>query len=156
MSASQPAPTPAEDSTALWLLKRRHEELGTMFRAAWDNYIKFYTVFLTFSVAAMGWLLSREGPGPVPKNVDHVVAIVFIAQSVLTAITSASIATYSRRVGREYAEIEKELLGPSQAPSALIGTETIPIKLALWAGWANAAAMIGMSYAWAYIGLRTA
>jgi hypothetical protein len=123
-----------------------------MFRAVWDYYIKFYTVFLTFSVAAMGWLLTRDGNDSVPKKIHYVLAIVFIAQSMLTATTSASIALYSRRVGREHARVEGDMLGAVAAPSALIGTGAIPVDLAMWSGWANAVAMLGMSVAWAYIG----
>jgi hypothetical protein len=154
MGSSHTAPVIAapDDGVALWLLKRRHEDLGTMFRAVWDNYIKFYTVFLTFSVTALGWLLSHTGADAPPVKIDHVVSVVFIVQSVLTSITSGALAVYSRRVAREYAQLEKTLLGTTPVPPALIGIETIPVKLAMWAGWANAAAMLGMASAWRYVG----
>jgi hypothetical protein len=76
-SKTVPVIPPPDDGVVLWLLKRRHEDLGTMFRAVWDNYIKFYTVFLIFSVTALGWLLSRAGTETLPVKIDHVVAIVF-------------------------------------------------------------------------------
>jgi hypothetical protein len=118
----------------------------------WDNYIKFYTAFLTFSVTALGWLLSCAGDEALPVKIDHVVAVVFIAQSVLTSITSGALAVYLRRGAREYAQLEKTLLRATPVPTALIGIATIPVKLAMWAGWTNAAAMLGMASAWRYVG----
>jgi hypothetical protein len=154
MSTSQHSAAAAapEDEVAAWLLKRRHEELGMMFRAAWDNYIKFYTVFLTFNVAAMGWLLTHDPKIVIPKSIYQVLAVVFIVQSILTAITSGSLAIYSRRVGVEHTRVERDILGAVASPAALIGTRAIPVEFAMWAGWANAGAMVGMSCAWAYIG----
>jgi hypothetical protein len=150
----QPASLPMlpEDSVVFWLLKRRHEELGAMFRAAWDNYIKFYTVFLTFSVAAMGWLLTHDPKVLISTGICHVLAIVFIVQSMLTAMTSVFLAIYSRRLGREYARVESDVLGAMSWPPSLIGTQAIPVELGVWAAFANAAAMIRMSCAWGYIG----
>jgi hypothetical protein len=125
-----------------------------MFRTSWDNYIKFYTVFLTFSVAAMGWLLTSGGVPQRPPTIDHVLAYALIGQSFLTAITSAAIAMYSRAVAQQHARVEDAVLGELPAPTALIGTKAIPVELAIWAGWANAVAMLGMCFAWAYIGFR--
>jgi hypothetical protein len=47
------------ESPQEWILKRRHEDLGVTVRMCWDLYIKFYTVFLTFSVIGLGWILTR-------------------------------------------------------------------------------------------------
>ena len=44
------------ESPQEWILKRRHEDLGVTVRMCWDLYIKFYTVFLTFSVIGLGWI----------------------------------------------------------------------------------------------------
>ena len=52
------------DIDSTWLIKRRHEDLSQTFRTSWDLYIKFYTVFLTFSIAALGLLLSRNDSSP--------------------------------------------------------------------------------------------
>src|SRR5256886_13984005 len=49
------------ESPQEWILKRRHEDLGVTVRMCWDLYIKFYTVFLTFSVVGLGWVLTRPG-----------------------------------------------------------------------------------------------
>jgi hypothetical protein len=72
MATSQPdlaVPITAREAPAQdWLLKRRHEDVSTTFRTGWDLYIKFYTVFLTFSMAAFGLALADK----VPKNIIHV------------------------------------------------------------------------------------
>src|SRR5882762_4324119 len=49
------------ESSQEWILKRRYEDLGVTVRMCWDLYIKFYTVFLTFSVVGLGWILTRPG-----------------------------------------------------------------------------------------------
>ena len=51
------------ESTQEWILKRRHEDLGVTVRMCWDLYIKFYTVFLTFSVVGLGWILTQRVAG---------------------------------------------------------------------------------------------
>lgn len=154
MTSTQPSlipVPPTEDSADVWLLKRRHEDMSTMFRTCWDLYIKFYTVFLTFSVAAMGWLLARDQNNRVPPKVFHVIAVVLIAQSLLTATTSAAMAFYSRRVARDHIRLENAVLGSAPVQTALIETSAVPVALATWSGWANAVAMLGMCYAWWYI-----
>ncbi|QNI30843.1 hypothetical protein H7849_17200 [Alloacidobacterium dinghuense] len=123
-----------------------------MFRAAWDNYIKFYTVFLTFSLGAMGWLLTFTEKNKPSPRIYHVIAIVFIVKSLLTVITSASIARYSSRVGIEYAQTEKDVLGSVPTPPTLLNTQAIPVTMAVWAGWANAVAMTAMIVAWVIVG----
>ena len=49
------------ESPQEWILKRRHEDLGVTVRMCWDLYVGFYTVFLTFSVVGLGWILTRAG-----------------------------------------------------------------------------------------------
>jgi hypothetical protein len=142
--------TNLEDSTDVWLLKRRHEDTSTMFRTSWDIYIKFYTVFLTFSMAAMGLVLTRTPP----KNVAHILAEVFIGESLLCAISSAFMAVYTRWVARDLRRLEKALLGSAPAPGVIAETSAIPSGLASWAGWANAVGMVGLGCAWAYIAFR--
>jgi hypothetical protein len=44
----------------VWVLRSRYAELGLNLRAAWDVYIRFYTVFLTFSMAALAWTLACD------------------------------------------------------------------------------------------------
>jgi hypothetical protein len=141
----------AAEDKALWILKARHEELGSMFRTVWDNYIKFYTVFLTFSLGAMSWLVTQQDKYPMPRRVHRVIAMALILQSLLTAITSASIAMYSRTVTSEQLSTEDSILG-SGPRAPIILTPSIPGTLGMWAGVANCIAMIGMIAVWIYVG----
>jgi hypothetical protein len=80
------------ESPQEWILKRRHEDLGVTVRMCWDLYIKFYTVFLTFSVIGLGWILMRPADLQMIPRGKQVIAIVFLIQTILTAVTSAGIA----------------------------------------------------------------
>src|SRR5580698_4937053 len=138
-------PTTAESSALDWLLKKRIEEIGTTFRAVWDYYIKFYTVFLTFSLGAMGWLVQHTEAEAVAHH-HVVIAVVFIGQSLLTAATSAGVALYSHQTAANQLTLEKTLLSTEPMPKALKIAQAIPVKLALWSGFANTVAMLGMAW----------
>lgn len=135
------------DPDSFWLIKRRHEDLSQTFRTSWDLYIKFYTVFLTFSITALGWLLTQKEPSPLTARSVATIATVFIVQTILTAITSAAMAVYSKRVAASQQHLEAGL------PGAPLKVKTaVPVQLTLWAGLANCAAMIGMTIVWMRVG----
>ncbi len=77
-----------KESSDEWILKRRHEDLSLTVRASWSLYIQFYTVFLTVSVVGLGWVLTRPADAPIVPRAKHVLAIVFVIQTLLTAIIS--------------------------------------------------------------------
>jgi hypothetical protein len=79
--------------------------LGTMFRKCWDLYFKFYTVFLTFSLTAMGFVMAE---GQVPTR--HVLGAVFMALSSIVAISSTLLAYYSEGVSVDHARLQSALL----------------------------------------------
>lgn len=134
----------APDQPAVdWLLKKRIEEASAMFRAVWDNYIKFYTVFLTFSLGALGWIIEHSDSQAL-RHSHTVIVIVFIGQSLLTSITSVAVSLYSRRTARELLLLEKALIPDCPEPPLCLQSSTIPVGIALWAGIANAVAMLGM------------
>jgi hypothetical protein len=139
---------PTGDSAELWLLKKRHEDLTKIFINAWTLYIQFYTVFLTFNVGAMGWILSHNNA----TRVNKVVAVVFSIQCLLSAGTSIAMASYSRRLDRDHFRVESAILGLLPSRSELNQTSAIPVKLAMWGGWANALGMLAMIIAWLYVG----
>lgn len=138
------------DIDSTWLIKRRHEDLSQTFRTSWDLYIKFYTVFLTFSIAALGLLLSRNDSSPAWSRSLRTIATVFIVQTILTAITSGAMALYSTRVARCQAMLESQLPG---APLAV--RSAVPVELTLWAGLANCAAMFAMVVVWVRVGFSS-
>ncbi len=89
-----------------WILKRRHEDLSLTVRMCWDLYIRFYTVFLTFSVIGLGWVLTRPADIQMVPRARQVIAIVFVIQTILTAITSGAIAVYTAHVAHDQEHIE--------------------------------------------------
>ena len=134
-----------------WILKRRHEDLSLTVRASWSLYMQFYTVFLTVSVVGLGWILTRPADAPIVPRAKHVIAIVFVIQTLLTAITSVAMALYTMRVAREQEQIENCLLQSHAAARSPCGP-AVPTSLALFAGWFNCAAMIAMAVLWFYVG----
>lgn len=140
-----------EESPHEWILKRRHEDMSLMVRTAWSLYIQFYTVFLTVSVVGLGWVLTRPVDAPIVPRAKHVIAIVFVIQTLLTAITSGAMALYTSRVARNQEEIEICLV-QSHATALPACGAAVPASLARFAGWFNCAAMIAMAALWLYVG----
>ena len=66
------------ESPQEWILKRRHEDLGVTVRMCWDLYIKFYTVFLTFSVVGLGWVLTRPDDIPMLPRAKPAMAALWL------------------------------------------------------------------------------
>jgi len=139
------------ESPQEWILKHRHEDLGVTVRMCWDLYIKFYTVFLTFSVIGLGWMLTRPGDAQMLPRAKEVVALVFLIQTILTAATSAGIAIYTVHVAQDQAHIE-ELLTQSHPDGRPSIRPAVPSLLAQWGGWSNCAAMLAMALLWLYVG----
>jgi hypothetical protein len=136
----------------LWLLKSRYADLGTTFRTVWDLYIKFYTVFLTFNIAALGFFLSKGSflaqLATTSKRYIYVLVLVFAVQSALLCGTSILMAKYSTKAAADQKRLENELLlGDAQAK--VPGFESVfPLGLARWAALANATVMLGMVAIW--------
>ena len=139
------------ESPQEWILKRRHEDLGVTVRMCWDLYIKFYTVFLTFSVIGLGWMLTRPGDIAVVPRAKQVIAIVFLIQTILTAMTSGGIALYTVHVAHDQEQIE-QLLTQSHPSARPPIRPAVPALLAQWGGWSNCAAMLAMAALWLYVG----
>jgi len=140
-----------QESPHEWILKRRHEDLSLTLRASWSLYMQFYTVFLTVSVVGLGWVLTRPADTPIVPRAKHVIAIVFVIQTLLTAITSIAMALYTMRVAREQEQIENCLVQSHAAAPPACGP-AVPASLARFAGWFNCAAMLAMAALWLYVG----
>jgi hypothetical protein len=162
-------PSSSENESSIdYLLKRRIEEIGLNFRASWSTYITFYTIFLTFTGVAMGWSIQNIGEGK--TLYIRVLACVFTMQSVLTAITSFRMATYSMKAGDDYSSNEIAILilktldpktldpktvDPKTPLGILLTTKAIPDKLAYWAGIFNTVAMTATVVGWIWIAFGT-
>jgi hypothetical protein len=140
-----------EESAHEWILKRRHEDLSLTVRTSWSLYIQFYTVFLTVSVVGLGWVLTRPADSPIAPSAKHVIAIVFVIQTFLTAITSGAMALYTMHVAQNQEHIEKLLVQSNAAALPACGP-AVPASLARFAGWFNCAAMLAMAALWLYVG----
>src|SRR6266850_3924446 len=140
-----------KESSDEWILKRRHEDLSLTVRASWSLYIQFYTVFLTVSVVGLGWVLTRPADAPIVPHAKHVLAIVFVIQTLLTAITSGAMALYTLRVAHDQEDIENCLVQSHAAARPSCGP-AVPGSLARLAGWSNCAAMLAMAALWLYVG----
>jgi len=131
--------------------KRRHRDLSRTVRASWTLYLQFCTVFLTVSVVRLGWVLTRPADNQMDPRAQHVVAIVFVIQTLLTAITSGAMALYTSRVARDQEHLEN-LLSQSHVFALPSVGPAVPTLLAQWADWFNCVAMIAMAGLWAYVG----
>jgi len=139
------------ESSQEWILKRRHEDLGVTVRMCWDLYIKFYAVFLTFSVVGLGWVLTRPSDIQMAPRAKQVIAIVFLIQTILTALTSAAMAIYTVRVAHDQEHIE-DLLTQSHGGARPSIRPAIPALLGQLGGWSNCAAMLAIAALWLYVG----
>ena len=134
----------------VWLLRRRYQDQTQYFLASWDFYFKFYTVFLTFSVAGLGWFLSSDAL-ELSSFTRGCIAVVFIIQTALTAGTSVLMARRGSVLANQQTEVGKQLLGiPTNVK--VEDMSAIPSDLATWAGGANCVAMSSMALLWLYLG----
>ncbi|HVT14555.1 MAG TPA: hypothetical protein VHQ90_00040 [Thermoanaerobaculia bacterium] len=136
------------NSNLIWVLQKQYEEVNTTFRTSWDLYIKFYTVFLTFDIAAMAFLFGE--PGKIQHLLGHkrLIVGVFLLQTLLTAITSGFMAVFSDDSRRLLEEAREALLQQDSPTRPDIPGISLPTALAKWAGWANCGAMVTMAILW--------
>src|SRR5580658_4185466 len=93
------------DTIAERVLLKRFDEVNVYFRTTWDLYLKFYTVFLTFDIAALAWVSNNHLEG----KLRWPVAISFISQNILVAITSARMVCYSKGAPKKVKDILGQL-----------------------------------------------
>lgn len=111
----------------VWVLQRRLTELGDNLRAEWSIYVKFYTAFRTFSLAALGWVSTGGANAPYVR----MVAWAFLAQTVMTAITSLLMSLHSRRVRVRQQRLETMLL---ELEHTTVPNAPLPIPLRMTLG----------------------
>jgi hypothetical protein len=136
------------NSNLIWVLQKQYEEVNTTFRSSWDLYITFYTVFLTFDIAAMAFIIGDKDKSEPMLAHRPLIVSVFLLQTLLTAITSAFMAVFSEDSLRLLEEARSALLRQDSTPEPEIPKISLPTALAKWAGWANCGAMVAMAIAW--------
>lgn len=144
-------PSAGREANKTWLLQKQYEAVNTNFRTAWDLYIKFYTVFLTFNVAALAALFSNSFT--LVEKSKWLVIGAFALQDLLCAVTSGLMAKFSLRSGKQLEQARKALLQDRVEHGDGIPAASLPVGLARWAGWANFGAMLAMVALWIGAGL---
>jgi hypothetical protein len=123
-----------ENSFQDWLIKKQLEELSVQFRTVWDLYIKFYTIFLTFTIASLGAVIKYiDSPGG-----KAAISLCFIAQNIVSGITAFKIAMYSQTTQKR---AEKLVDVGAHASNEILDLPAkgfpIPGELGYWAGMGN-------------------
>jgi hypothetical protein len=125
------------DQTA-WLAQRLLEDNATAYHAVWDLYLQFYTVFLTFSIAALALTVQY-----VSKSHRPVIVWAFVAQNLISGVTAVLIARFSEdsasryeRLAAVYASRDPNL---NSTEALNLAVSPIPGVLGEWGGYANAA-----------------
>jgi amino acid transporter len=118
------------------------EELLTQFRTVWDIYIKFYTVFLSISVAAITFV---AGTGY--KGSRRIVAVAFIVQTLMTLGTTIGVGMFSRQTAKGLRSAIRELAGDDEADRCWI-----PKRLATYSALANSVGLAFFTILWIVIG----
>ena len=146
------APSRTTSRIVEWALKTRLSEISINFRTTWDLYLKFYTVFLTFNVAALAWFFSSAHNWS--SKAKWLIAGVFIMESVIVALTSAKIALYSGEVRRAISETVAELENMASREGeaiegARIGFKTsLPLDIGAYSAWANFVGVLFVAVIW--------
>ena len=138
----------AGDETWSRLGFEQYREHATSFRSSWDIYIKFFTVFITFNVIAIGAVLERVAPTNRP-----LMSAAFIAQNLLAAGTALGVAWYSRRCKEQMERTADVLLASAGDPAtrAILREAPIPANTGVWAGVANFIAHVTLIAVWILI-----
>jgi len=131
------------ESTDVWLAKRYLDECSVQFRAVWDLYLKFYVMFLTVNVTALGLVINVASS-------KGLISIAFIMQNLLAGSTAIQIARYSSEVATRAQKLA-EFLAAGNAPvtissTSVLAASPIPGKLGSWGGYANFAGHLVLSH----------
>jgi hypothetical protein len=151
IDSQTPVLSTGRGSNRTWLLQKQYEDVNTNFRTAWDLYIKFYTVFLTFNVAALAALFSNNFS--LAEGSKWLVIGAFVLQDVLCAATSGLMAKFSQSYAEKLEQARAALLKDSAESDEGIPAGSLPVDLSLWAGWANCWAMLAMVALWLGAGI---
>ena len=120
----------ANGSEETWLGRKLLDDIATAYGTVWDLYLRFYTLFLTFSIGALGLTVQY-----VKREDRKVIVWVFAIQNVLCAITALKIADFSA-VSMEMDAVRQEAIAANnqsihgRALNALADGVDIPVLYA--------------------------
>jgi hypothetical protein len=130
---------------AIWLQRTYYQETVRVFIHAWDLYVKFWTVFITFNVVSLGFA-SR-----IPVGGRSVVVAAFVVQNLLTLGTSFWIARYSKDTDKKLSSLASHLAGANTDVAEVAKGSPVPTRLAAWGGYANCIASICLIVCWVVV-----
>ena len=127
----------------IWVQRKNYELRGEYFRFVWENYLKFYTVFLTLNVAGIGLTLQHVPPG----LSRWVITAAFLAQNLLSGGTAYGVGRYSKEASGLLEEQGRLLTGSG----TLVGGAPFPTALACYAAKANLVSHFALGLICAFI-----
>ena len=139
-----------QESSLAWLRKRQLEETSTQFRSSWELYLKFYTVFLTVNIAALGLTLQFVS-GWISRLP---IVLAFILQNANSLVTAVQIGKYSRKAGQRMSLLCQDIVAEGNErivlPAHLV-EPALPGELGYWGGIANAMGHGLMVLCWLFV-----
>jgi hypothetical protein len=130
-----------------WLGQKALDECSVQFRTVWDIYIKWYTVFLTFNILALG-VTTEHLKG---RSVQ-VVAMVFVAENIISLFTGIQIARFSAATKKQASAIAKWIASSDAPPLSMPPDDVldcpIPGALGRWSGLANSLSHLFLIACW--------
>jgi hypothetical protein len=143
--------SPTSDSALAskeWLAKKYFDELSLQFRTVWDIYIKWYTVFLTTNVVAIGAVVQYV----IPEN-RGVLVFAFAAQNALGLMTALFIGRFSRTTAKRMVLIAALIVAdPNESSDSILPVQLraspLPGNLGFWSGIANAIGNVTLMACW--------
>jgi hypothetical protein len=140
-----PSTTPPLEAPESWLAKKTYDELSLQFRTVWDIYIKWYTVFLSVNVLALGAVVQY-----VHQENRWIIVLSFVIQNVLGLGTAVMIARFSAATASRIETVIRCIVSPEIVDGVPreLRDSPIPGKLGAWSGYANAIGNAALIAGW--------
>lgn len=120
------------------------EEKLLFLRFCWEQYMKFYTVFLTVNIVAVGLVVEH-----VDSRMDRLpIAAVFIVHNIIAAITPLKLRSMSNFARKELSNAVTSGNPESEMAVFVRNLEVLPARFAGWAGIANSISQFGFALLW--------
>ena len=133
-----------------WLGKKLLDENSLAYRSVWDLFLKFYTVFLTVNILALGTTIQY-----ISQHNRWPIVVIFFGSNLVGIATSAWVARFSQGSGKRFEDLcklyiesetetqHKKLAGLASAP--------IPGWLGKYSGYACVANLLLFAICWILI-----
>jgi hypothetical protein len=133
-----------------WLGKKLLDENSLAYRTAWDLYLKFYTVFLTVNILAIGTTVQYISQGN-----RWPITVIFVGSNLIGIATSAFMARFSYISGKRYEDICRLYIESSTEAQhnklAGLGSAPLPGWLGNYCGYACVMNLLLFAICWVMI-----